>query len=101
MSKAPLLFDNEPTEQERFLKQLAVEQAFSVKPNAGQTWEVKVGTDEQGKPVYRDVKIVAVANTTPESTEPPTVLYRNSRRELKTCLLKDWADDVTFFKVQT
>ncbi len=93
--KAPLLFEDDASEHERFIRQLQAEQAFSVTPNAGQTWEIKVGEDD-GKPVYKTVKIIALANTEPNSAMEPVVVFRNSRKKISTWPLKEWIDSDTF-----
>lgn len=104
MNKAPLLFEDEPTEQERFLKQLAVEQAFSIQPNGGQTWQFRVGRNEDGSPQYKTIHTIGVANTAPECVSAgmkPMVMYRTEARKLKAIALDEWFDADTIYVGKT
>ena len=103
MNKAPLLFDDaQPTpDYELYKRSLEAQEAFPVKiPNAGQRWQYKVGTMEDGTPIFKPVTIIAVANTAPGSSEPPTVMYRNCKKELHSFPLSEWVDGDTFYDGQ-
>ncbi len=90
--RTPLLFGDEPDIYHK-INQAEVESAFYVKPNAGQTWTIRKGDGSQA-----EVKIVAVANNSPGSPMEPMIVFRNSRKELFSWPMRDWADADTLFK---
>lgn len=99
-NRAPLLFNDEPNESQRYIRGLETEQAYSITPNAGQTWDIRFKNPD-GTDRFERVQTVLVANNSPCATQPAVIVYRNKRKELHTCLLKDWIDEDTFYVGKT